>query len=116
MLSFKQRFRLLRGNDSQVQFANKVGITKQKVSNYENGIVKPTYEVLVLLAEELHVNLNWLITGYGNMYIQNPIYSATQERINREKEYLKIADKKGNYVGKSKTVPKRLPKGSKLPT
>lgn len=52
---------------NQVEFAEMVGITKQKVSNYENGVVKPTFEVFYLLATKLNVNLNWLFTGVGNM-------------------------------------------------
>lgn len=69
MLTFESRFRQIRGDKNQVEFAELVGITKQKVSNYEKGIVKPTFEVLYLLAVNLHINLNWLITGDGEMYV-----------------------------------------------
>lgn len=66
MKSFEDRFRSLRGVLTQEEFAKQIGITKQKVSNYEKGIVKPTYEVFALLAEKLNINLNWLITGRGH--------------------------------------------------
>lgn len=56
---------------NQVEFADMVGITKQKVSNYENGVVKPTFEVFYLLATKLNVNLNWLFTGVGSMLIDS---------------------------------------------
>lgn len=71
MSTFEQRFKLIRGAMNQVEFADLVGITKQKVSNYENGVVKPTFEVFYLLATKLNVNLNWLFTGAGSMLIDD---------------------------------------------
>lgn len=64
-MDFKERFRELRGTRSKTEFAKELGITQQKISNYEYGIVKPTYEVFEKLAKA-GINLNWLITGIGN--------------------------------------------------
>lgn len=80
MSTFEDRFRQIRGDKNQVEFAQLVGITKQKVSNYENGIVKPTFEVLYLLAVNLHINLNWLITGNGDMYIMPDMHSRSKSK------------------------------------
>lgn len=71
MDTFEDRFRSLRGDLTQEEFANRIGITKQKVSNYEKGIVKPTFDVFALMASRLKINLNWLITGKGDPYISN---------------------------------------------
>lgn len=65
MDTFEKRFRSLRGVLTQEEFAKRIGITKQKVSNYEKGIVKPNYEAFVLIAVNLNINLNWLVTGKG---------------------------------------------------
>lgn len=75
METFEDRFKKLRGEMSKVEFAKKIGITKQKVSNYEKGIVKPTYDVFYLLAQKLNVNINWLLTGKGEIYQGNRFIS-----------------------------------------
>ena len=64
-MDFKERFRQLRGTKTKTEFAKELNITQQKISNYEFGIVKPTYEVFEKLAAA-GINLNWLVTGEGN--------------------------------------------------
>jgi transcriptional regulator with XRE-family HTH domain len=69
METFTQRLSLLRGNSSQIEFAKFLGIEQTYISRYELGKVKPTSEFLSLLVEKTNVNLNWLLTGKGDMYI-----------------------------------------------
>ena len=75
-----------------VEFAELIGITQQKVSNYENGVVKPTFEVFQLLAAA-GFSTNWLLTGEGEMYISqcggDKELKAEIERLRIENEAVK---------------------------
>lgn len=86
MSSFADRIKELRGNSSQPAFADLVGSTKQKISNYESGKIKPTFEALQLIASSLNINLNWLITGRGNKYNNEDITLVHEPTV----EYNKI--------------------------
>lgn len=46
---------------NQVQFAHRIGVTKQCVSNWENGNVLPSIEMLVRLAELFCVSTDRLL-------------------------------------------------------
>ena len=46
---------------NQVQLANKLGITKQTVSNWENENIQPSIEMLVRIAKLFHVSTDYLL-------------------------------------------------------
>ena len=46
---------------SQVELAQRLGITKQCVSNWENSNIQPSLEMLVKLAEFFHVSTDYLL-------------------------------------------------------
>lgn len=46
---------------NQVQLANKLGITKQMVSNWENENIQPSVEMLVRIAALFHVSTDYLL-------------------------------------------------------
>ena len=46
---------------NQVQLGNKLGVTKQTVSNWENENIQPSIEMLVRLAETFHVSTDYLL-------------------------------------------------------
>ena len=48
-------------NMSQEQLAEKVGTTKQAISQYERGIRKPKYEILEAIADYFNVDYDYLI-------------------------------------------------------
>ena len=92
METFKDRIRKARGGRTMVEFAELIGITQQKVSNYENGVDKPTFEVFQLLAAA-GFSTNWLLTGEGEMYISqcggDKELKAEIERLRIENEAVK---------------------------
>ena len=51
---------------SQVQLAEKLSISKQTVSNWENENIQPSIEMLVRLARLLHVSTDYLL-GLDNI-------------------------------------------------
>lgn len=54
---------------SAQKLADDLGIHKMTISNYENGKREPTYEVLEKLHNLYNVNLNWFVSGQGEMFI-----------------------------------------------
>lgn len=51
---------------SQVQLANKLSISKQTVSNWENENIQPSIEMLVHIARLFHVSTDYLL-GLNNV-------------------------------------------------
>lgn len=54
-----------------VNLAEILGKSSGYVSNILNGDNNPGIEVLTLLNEKLNVNINWLLTGKGSMFIND---------------------------------------------
>lgn len=55
---------------SQVEFARRLSVTQSSISRYESLAGEPDTAFLAKLCERFHVNLNWLLTGEGEMYQQ----------------------------------------------
>ncbi len=53
---------------SQDEFAAKLGVTKQAISNIENSKSAPSVNILSKLALDYNINLNYLIIGKGSVY------------------------------------------------
>ena len=56
-------------NLSAQKLADKIGSTQVSVSNYETGKYKPSFEFMQALNKVLNVNLNWFVSGQGEMFI-----------------------------------------------
>lgn len=55
-------------NLSAQKLADKIGSTQVSVSNYETGKRKPSYEFMEALYKVYNVNLNWFVSGQGEMF------------------------------------------------
>lgn len=53
---------------TQVAFGEKIGVKGNTITNYENGLRKPTDAVIHSICREFGVNEDWLRTGNGEMY------------------------------------------------
>lgn len=53
---------------NQVQFSKHLGVSQASVSQYESGSRTPDSSFLAKVCETYQVNLNWLITGTGDMF------------------------------------------------
>ena len=73
------RFKKIRKhfNFSQEEFATKLGITKQAISNIENSKSAPSIHVLSKLALDFSVSLNYLVTGKGEVYFSDEYSSIS---------------------------------------
>lgn len=60
-LRFQERFSKLRGDESQKDFAARIGISRPTVGFYENGDRLPQADVLKQIAERCGVSTDWLL-------------------------------------------------------
>lgn len=72
MRPIKDRIKTLRKalGLTQQEFADKIGIKRGAVANYELGRNEPIDAVLSLICREFHVDENWLRTGEGEMFVR----------------------------------------------
>ncbi len=70
----KDRIKLLRATVrmTQEEFANRLGIKRGAIANYEIGRNAPVDSVIALICREFSVNETWLRTGEGEMFEQRP--------------------------------------------
>lgn len=54
---------------NQKEFATGLEIAPTLVSDFERGIREPSRQVLIKMALNYQVNINWLLTNKGSMYI-----------------------------------------------
>jgi transcriptional regulator with XRE-family HTH domain len=52
---------------SQKEFGQKIGLSYQHISRYEQGKITPSGEVLAKICESYNINLNWLLIGKGSI-------------------------------------------------
>lgn len=53
---------------TQQEFADRIGIKRNTVANYETGRNDPVDSVCALIVREFNVNETWLRTGAGEMF------------------------------------------------
>lgn len=68
----KERIRKLRRSldMTQQEFADRIGIKRNTIANYETGRNDPVDSVVSLICREFNVNENWLRTGEGDMFVE----------------------------------------------
>lgn len=67
MMEFNERLKLVRKKLglTQQEFANKLGIKRGTIANYEIGRNTPIDAVIALICREFNINEVWLRTGEG---------------------------------------------------
>lgn len=66
-------------NMSQREFGEKLGVSRDVISNIEYGRVKPRELFFQHICKLYQVNEHWLETGEGEMFINNPEETARLE-------------------------------------
>ncbi len=66
-----QRLKIVRKflNRTQVDFASSIGLTQAGYSDIERGKNNVSGKIKILLKREHHVNISWLETGDGEMFL-----------------------------------------------
>ena len=63
---------------TQQEFAERVGIKRNAVANYETGRNEPIGSVVNLICNEYNVNPDWLRDGTGEMFIDPAAFSLDE--------------------------------------
>lgn len=54
---------------SQLAMAQKIGVAQVQYGTYERGTRKPSADILEKLVKQFNININYLLTGEGSMFI-----------------------------------------------
>jgi len=92
MNTFKERLKRIREHLklTQKDMSSIMGVSLKVYQRYEKGEQKPSYEKLIPLINTFNVNINWLLTGKGEMFIKQ---EKTKEDLTIEEQIIEtIAD------------------------
>ena len=64
------RIRYIRGSLTQPEFGRKLGVGRNNVYTWESNQNMPQAETLLRIYKEYGVNINWLLSGEGEPYIE----------------------------------------------
>lgn len=92
-MEIKDRIKLLRGNLSHKEFADKIKIDNRRISEYESGFVKPTTNFYTAVGKYLNANIYWILTGEGDMYMNNQSEPALADRVRDLERKLEESEK-----------------------
>lgn len=65
-------------NLTQQEFADRIGVKRGTIANYEIGRNKPVDAIYSLICREFNVNKDWLRNGKGNMFINTNTLSLDE--------------------------------------
>jgi len=98
-----------KNNLTQEQMANRVNVTRQAVSRWENGETQPNPEMLKVLSREFDVSINTLLGSPRQLYCQCCGMPLSEDSmISREsdnsfnEDYCKWCYTNGSFVYKTK--------------
>lgn len=83
---------------SQKDFAEKLGTTRNAISNYEIGRVEPKQLFLDHLCEVFNVNKEWLKTGEGDMFKEDKVIKLLASLAENENASIKEILEKLAYL------------------
>lgn len=95
---FGERVKELRINQSwtQQELGNRLGVSKQSVSNWENGNIMPSIELLCRLADLFQVPTDYLLNSNSSRTIDiTDLDSEQQAMIQRMILYFRSINKSG---------------------
>ncbi len=68
MKTLGERIRFIRGEESQTEFAERVGIAKGSIGGYKNGRNAPSADVILKICLSYDISSEWLLKGEGSMH------------------------------------------------
>lgn len=79
---------------TQQEFADRIGIKRNTIANYESGRNEPVDSVISLICREYGVNEIWLRTGNGEMFNPDPAteLDALKERYSLSQAECSLID------------------------
>lgn len=74
---------------TQQQMANVLNVRKQAISDYERGINTIPTKALIILINDYNININWLLSGKGNMLLSDTDNINTSQHIQELNDKIK---------------------------
>ena len=81
---------------TQTEFGEQLDKTMRAIQNYEAGERSLNNDIIMMLNEKFNINIHWLYTGFGNMFIDNKFdefskiyHSLSDENKLKALEYIK---------------------------
>ncbi|MCT7910684.1 helix-turn-helix transcriptional regulator [Arcobacter lacus] len=70
-----KRLKEIRANNNltQEEFAECINLKQTKIRDIENNKAKVTVEIAMAIEDKFGINLRWLLSGRGNMFIEDNI-------------------------------------------
>ena len=75
---------------TQQEFANRIGVKRNTIANYEIGRNIPVDSVLELICREFNVSRQWMETGVGDIFIEPDNFSLDEYLCERGADSLEI--------------------------
>ena len=75
---------------TQVEYGKRLGVAGNTVTNYENGMRKPSNAIIIAICREFGISEKWLRTGNGDMF-EDTKRTKEVENINERMKHLRIA-------------------------
>lgn len=69
MIATRLKFFRKNNNISAEELAKNINAKASTIYNYESGYSKPNADILRIFIEKYNLNINWLLTGKGQMFI-----------------------------------------------
>lgn len=92
-------------NLTSVKFAEAIGVQASSISHVVSGRSKPSFEFLEKIKNRYpELNMNWLISGEGEMFSIGDSDENQNEKINFEEEDAPIYHRKTNSQQQKKSV------------
>ena len=93
-----ERFKSFRQDKKKAQnaLATELHVHQSTITNIEHGTTFPKVNYLNYFFEKYGLNLNWLINGYGEKYIENQDISLASKIMASHPEYEETA--RNNYL------------------
>jgi len=84
--SIHNRLKLIRNTRgfSQAEFCRNLDVSKPAYVRYENGAREPKIKVLNILREKYNVDINWLLSGRGEMFLGECSCTNTHQKVSSE--------------------------------
>ncbi len=62
---------------TQTEFSKALNIGKRTLADYEKGTSEPKVSLITLVAKICNIDSYWLLTGKGNMHLEEPTSTTT---------------------------------------
>lgn len=106
---------------TQEAFAHRLGFSQSYVAEIEKGKAEPSKNILVALLSEYSIDIKWLLTGKGEMFLDEKdlaeIFMSVGPRLEMYKQTKKLSDESmATLLNISTKEYKKIASGKKAPS